>query len=87
MEANINSFKASSYPCDFETCADGTDSSVVAPASAYGPGTGFTIDTLRPFTVKTKFFADVTQSVAEEMGDLTKIETCLIQDGNEVHLA
>jgi len=85
MEANTYGFKASSFPCDFDSCPSGSDSSVVIPAASYGPGSNYLIDTLRPFTVKTKFFGSVDGTDADgQIGDLTKIETCLIQGANEV---
>jgi len=51
---------------------------------AYGPGSDNTIDTTKPYTVKTQFFAEVDEEGTK--GDLLRIETCLIQGENMITL-
>jgi len=76
MEANKSGFSTASYPCEFGVCSTpkerrNTDS------DQYGPSDNYTINTSEPFKVNTRFFAP--QQADGTMGDLMKIETCLIQ--------
>lgn len=82
MEANINGFKAASYPCEFDSCPDGSQTTEFAPATEYGNGADFKIDTSQKFTVRTRFFANKNDD--DTAGDLAKIETCLIQGENMI---
>lgn len=74
MEANIYGFKVAGFPCEFDSCTAGAQTKF-ADAAAYGPGSSYTIDSLQPFKVNTKFIAFDNSG---EPGELMRIETCLI---------
>jgi len=82
MEANIYGFKVAGFPCEFGSCTAGAVSKY-ADVDSYGPGSSYTIDSLLPFKVNTKFIAFDNEG---EPGDLMRIETCLIQGANEYTL-
>jgi len=82
MEANIYGFKAASFPCEFDSCPSGSDSTVYVDYADYGPGSDYKIDSTRPFTVKSQFFA--MEQEDGTAGDLMRIETHLIQGTNLV---
>jgi len=85
MEANTQRFKTASFPCDFDSCPSGSDSSAEVDAASFGPGSTFRIDSTKPFTVETRFFG--LETTDGSIGDLDRIETCLIQGTEMITIA
>lgn len=87
MESNIWGFNVASYPCENGQCeatSASQTSATAIDAMAYGPSSDYTVDTTKPYTVKTQFFAEVDSEGTK--GDLLRIETCLIQGENMITL-
>jgi hypothetical protein len=87
MESNIWGFNVASYPCEFGQCEATSASQTSAwdiDSMAYGPGSDNTIDTTKPYSVKTHFYAEVDAEGTK--GGLLRIETCLIQGDNMITL-
>lgn len=82
MEANINGFKVQSFPCEFDQCPEGSDTTEFVDTDEYGPGANYKIDSTQPFTVKTHFYA--TADSEGKPQDLARIETCLVQGDNKI---
>ena len=70
MEANINGFRAASYPCDFGVCQDSSETQTQVSGMQYGYGEDYVINTKLPFNVRTRFFKN-------DSNMLSKIETTL----------
>lgn len=79
MEANKHGFKTESNPCPFGVCDDESQCQTSANTSAnemnYGPGTGYKINTMEKYCVKTQFW--------KKEDGLECIRTTLIQGDNE----
>lgn len=87
MEANINGFNVASNPCPFGSCDLVSQCSAkVNDGSAlnYGSGSGYTIDTSKPYSVRTQFNAY--KSADLTTADLQSIVTTLEQEGRSVSL-
>jgi len=55
MEANRDAFRVASHPCVFGECKD--ESPTTAYLEGYGAGANFTINSMKPFHAKTRFFS------------------------------
>merc|ERR1719203_134537 len=85
MEANNHAFQATPHKCDppanghYSSCdRGGCEQNTRDRLGSYGPGKRYTIDTTRPFEVKTEFL--------ESAGSLTGMRTALSQDDRQVVL-
>ena len=79
MEANVNGFRAASYPCDFDFCEDSSATQTQVTGLQYGSGAKYLINTEFPFHVRTRFFKT-------DDWMLSKIETTLTQNDRSVRL-
>lgn len=79
MEANVNGFRAASYPCDFDICEDSSATQAQLTGLQYGSGEKYLINTEFPFHVRTRFFKN-------DDGMLSKVETTLTQNDRSVRL-
>jgi hypothetical protein len=76
MEANPWTYNVAAYPCDNGVC----EPSVTAQsATSYGPGPEYQIDSTKPYSVNTRFWANYYTDTGA--WSLARIETHLTQDG------
>jgi hypothetical protein len=82
MEANKDAFKVATHPCLFGQCEP--DSPTTEYLNGYGSGPNFTINSDKPFHVKTRFYSSEESIDGTDYLSLQYIETTLTQDGKNI---
>lgn len=88
MEANTHGFVTAPHPCENGECEAESQCKRRATSDenpdAYGPGSLYTIDTTRSFTVNTQFWTN--RNINWDYTNVSHIKTVLMQDDREVEI-